>query len=769
MKNFSRILRSGCALVFLLAPLAPGQAATAVQEQDPPRDYLILINYELGMHCTGFDFAYCCVLPPYNSILAQVVKTGRNGEKPVLLGADPADPEVLVDGDKRYKLAYTHEDPYGVPNTYSAQKKLAYWGVGYGDNKKLPDVYFSNLYLYKDLEGSNPENTSADAKKLHVGLDVPIGFNQGPTGQHVGRGFLRYSGDTGTVVFTDSPAMENVPIKLTNPGIWEALGLPLTPFNDKFTALIHVEEDMVQPYQKSVVTLVDPETREPVLDSSGKPVRFFGLNPIDVPNCARCHSNERANGKKHLKYQEEYDFWREVRRSSEWYAQLKAAAVSILEIHDANHGTNFLANWPASGNNYLRLGRGTVMCQDCHADNVIGRLFSKTSGEMDAQDVQKDHAGLPDPEHLISPLTEAIHKSHQRNNPLPDSLGFAGGCQGCHPSHRSDLSMNDFPLTEDGRNFFAKGDIRDAKGCFTGRDVHDNPGRNTDGAETASHLNPVGEYLLSEVMMTKGKDQGLYCTNCHNMLSRELYKADHLTDAVNQTGETLRNQPLEKIAAAVGVGVKELQQDYINPKSPMQGEDTTSGVYRTWDRTGQTIAPIARIQVDDKGNPVMTPPDEDGDQSVIIVDTNPNGKEGVAVPYDAATHGRDYWLAAGEPHCADCHQPPYVESMGGGAFPIDQPGKYALMRYSKGHAQITCQGCHESIHGLYPVDPAVDIPSYQQAALLNPDGSHGPLKCAGCHAVNKHGVPSQYPNIIKKDGPYWADYGKAVELAHRLR
>jgi mono/diheme cytochrome c family protein len=253
------------------------------------------------------------------------------------------------------------------------------------------------------------------------------------------------------------------------------------------------------------------------------------------------------------------------------------------------------------------------------------------------------------------------------------------------------------------------------------------------------------------------------------MLSRELYKADHLTDAVNQTGDTLRDQPLEKIAAAIGVGVEELKQDYINPKSPQAGEDTSSGVYRTWDRTGQTIAPIARIKVDDKGNPVLTPPDEDGDRSVIIVDTDPNGKEGVAVPYDAATHGRDYWLAPGEPHCADCHKPPYVESMGGGAFPIDQPGKYALMRYSKGHADITCQGCHESIHGLYPVNPAVDISSYQQAAQLNPDGSHGPLQCVACHVVNEHGVPSEYPEIIGKDGPYWANYEKAVELAHRLR
>ncbi|MGD2138278.1 MAG: hypothetical protein PVF08_08480 [Gammaproteobacteria bacterium] len=766
--------RRCCLPALLLLVCTVGHAAAepaAGKVQEPPGDYLILINYELGMHCTGFDFAYCCLLPPYNSILAQVVKTGRNGEQPVLLGADPEDPEVLVDGDKRYKLAYTHEDPKGVPNTYSASKKLVYWGVDYGDNKKLklPDVYFSNLYLYQDLEGSNPENTSADAKKLHVGIDTKIGFNEGPTGQHVGRGFLRYSGDTGTVVFTDSPAMENVPIKLTNPGIWEALGLPLTPFNDLFTAIIHVEEPMVQPFQKSVVTLVDPETREPVIDSSGKPVRFFGVNPIDVPNCGRCHSNEHANGKQFTKYKQEYDFWRNVRRSSEWYAQLKAAAVSILEIHDDRHGTNFLANWPAGGNNLLRLGRGAVMCQDCHADNVIGRLYSKKGAELDPRDVQKGHPDLPDAEHVISPLTEAIHKSHQRNNPLPDSLGFAGGCQGCHPSHRSDRSMDEFPLTEDGQNFFARGDIRDSKGCFTGRDVHAYAGRNKDGAETASHLNPVGEYLLSEVMLVKGEDQGLYCTNCHNMLSRELYKADHLTDAVNQTGQTLRNQPLEKIAAAVGVGVGDLKQDYINPKSPMQGKDTTSGVYRTWDRTGQTIAPIARIKVDEKGNPVLTPPDEDGDRSVIIADTDPNGTEGVAVPYDAATHGRDYWLAAGEPHCADCHQPPYVESMGGGAFPIDQPGKYALMRYSKGHAQITCQGCHESIHGLYPVDPEVDISGYQQAAYLNPDGSHGPLKCAACHAVNEHGVPSQYPDIITRDGPYWADYGKAVELAHRLR
>ena len=43
----------------------------------PKNRFNIMMNYELGMHCTGFEFSYCCVLPPYNSILAQVVRTQK--------------------------------------------------------------------------------------------------------------------------------------------------------------------------------------------------------------------------------------------------------------------------------------------------------------------------------------------------------------------------------------------------------------------------------------------------------------------------------------------------------------------------------------------------------------------------------------------------------------------------------------------------------------------------------------------------------------------
>lgn len=88
--------------------------ASEVSASKPKNDYNITINYELGMHCTGFDFTYCCVLPPYNSIQSQVIKSSTGARKfPELLEADSADPAVLVDGKKRFKLDYGHID-----NTY---------------------------------------------------------------------------------------------------------------------------------------------------------------------------------------------------------------------------------------------------------------------------------------------------------------------------------------------------------------------------------------------------------------------------------------------------------------------------------------------------------------------------------------------------------------------------------------------------------------------------------------------------------------------------
>ncbi len=91
------------------------------------QDFKIMMNYELGMHCTGFEFSYCCVLPPYNSILAQVVKPQTpgapqsNADFPRLLEGDPNNgldglgrETVLRDYDgsgnfQKYYVEYFHD------------------------------------------------------------------------------------------------------------------------------------------------------------------------------------------------------------------------------------------------------------------------------------------------------------------------------------------------------------------------------------------------------------------------------------------------------------------------------------------------------------------------------------------------------------------------------------------------------------------------------------------------------------------------------------
>jgi hypothetical protein len=126
--------------------------------------------------------------------------------------------------------------------------------------------------------------------------------------------------------------------------------------------------------------------------------------------------------------------------------------------------------------------------------------------------------------------------------------------------------------------------------------------------------------------------------------------------------------------------------------------------------------------------------------------------------------------------------------------PFNYPRKASLMRYSRGHQDITCQGCHESIHGLYPVAPdldagpgtgGVDTTTYAQAAYLNSDDSHGPLKCGACHIYRQldDGMDGQIPVRVRAPGedtdncdkgpglryqgrPIADDYDAAVSWAH---
>ncbi len=677
----------------------PGRGVGRRQHQYPKNTFNIMMNYELGMHCTGFEFAYCCVLPPYNSILAQVVKTQQSskgqGAFAKLLEGDPVEgldalgrQTVLRDADldrsgefQKYVLEYWHDAQPREPgprvitqestlisategnsllmwNTLadsaavnadgslklSGQDGNPEWNgvtgamLGDGDFNDPTDNYWNavwnHLYIYDGLEGHNPGNSTAEDDKIRLGVaghveypaDCGAGLHpMGPVSHPDGLptnpavpndcggasngNVLTFSGEEGTVVYTQMKVLENLPITLTSPRIWEALGLPLTPFEDSINFFADpgaMFEESVRPFvaMRARMRHYDPSAPggmgDPVLQN-GHPVEGFGTAPIDIPNCERCHSNEAGTNSPHTespevwaKVKQEYDFWMayygiDPTTGSDWYPRLKSAAISILGLHDQNHGTEFLANYPActtpdecdalaaelSDENgrpifaqSTRIGNTTVLCQRCHADNVIAQVKSSS----------KDGK-------VIKPMSEAIHQAHRgeaEGGPIAfsDSLGRFGGCQGCHPAHRSNGDMAGYPITESGDNFYGDTDNRLGQGgCFVGRDVHSNPFKDIDGAETPEHLNAIGEWLVENVSRNQAglpggdrDNRGIWCTNCHNQLSQEIWKQENMEDLVHDIpgpgAENIRALPsLDLIAEAVGVDEQQAIE-WLDPRAP---------------------------------------------------------------------------------------------------------------------------------------------------------------------------------------------------------
>jgi VCBS repeat-containing protein len=925
-------------------------------ESDQP-DFKIMMNYELGMHCTGFEFSYCCVLPPYNSILAQIVKPQSpgfpqtNADFPRLLTADPNNgldglgrERVLRDYDAdgtihKYFLEYFHDaQPRREGNSPGVQsstlisdiegKSMLYWNTPYdsamvdatgsitgvpgklvtGTYAGLNNVVLGNgdytdptdnfangwlnhFYIYADLEGTDPGGTSLERDKIRLGV-TPQGTMKGvvypansgaalqpmgPTGN--GTPFendLTFSGDTGTIVYTQMKVLENLPIMLTAPRIWEALGLPLDPFEDTINFFADpgaVDEDKIRPYVAMKAQLFDASCDEntgdctkgaAVIGSNGQPVIGFGTAPIDIPNCERCHSApayqadgvtpnvnspsyvRRQNGPKPYNgpngetleavVDEEINYWKAYYNidtaagDTDWYPRLKGAAISIEAMHDYDNGTNFMANWPvAEGDNPLglppskaaivqntRMGHESVICQKCHADNVIAVVKSAGIGGF-----------------LVPPISEAIHNTHRSQSEggvivMNDGLGRDGGCQGCHPAHRSDGVMDGYPIAKNGASGNIGGDNRlNQGGCFVGRDVHSNPLKDVDGAETPAHLNAVGQWLADNVFYNQGglpgssgtPTRGIWCTNCHTQLGQEMWRKEDCNDLIHgDCVNNIRGQSLQGIANQVAGGNLNQVIAWLDPNNQdLHGTGLGDFTHAIWnenpDYPDANVATIEVAAANAPGNCAPLTPvfnaafnvnvcvslDGDGDPSVNILSfcttddcvakinankgdqskwrypANPfkgTGTLGAAVPFQAADDARDHWLAAGEPHCADCHAAPYVEQSGNITFfpPFNYPAKASLMRYTRGHQDISCQGCHESIHGLYPVSPAIDTTSYAQAAALNADGSHGPLKCGTCHQVDSNGIPTWIDGQLSGGGavggPIGGSFDNAVGWAH---
>ena len=736
---------------FTLTALQPfgtaGTPASAEKLFNPRNPYNIFINYELGMHCVGFDVSYCCIIPPYNSIQAQAIRAGENGDLPELLS-----PSAKV------KLRYHVRD-----NSYSEGNKMKYWSVlkdangngTLGDpNDNMANYVWTHLFIYKDLIGTLPQDWTKE-KRLHVGQEIPIPIDAGPSGKPLAGGYLDYAGPGGgNIVFTDSliPEVKNVALKLTAAYVWDALGLPLTAFTDgRRTGTIRtIGPKDFQPYQYATVALEDENGK--AITSGGLPVEFFGTNPLDLPNCYACHSGngiaaERSRKQGLKVFDQEYAYWKtNYPDISEFMARMSQASINILELHDSAAKTDFLRDYrqDASTN---RLGAvGSVGCADCHGDNVSGNLQTPRPSVMGYKPVK------------AKALSEAVHALHAERIPMPDKAGRTQSCQACHPTHwqnpdRNDLASNPLQIIdESGHPRFSDTDQRSAGGgCYLRRDSMTNP-----AAQPPFFLNDIGRWYFENVS-TRDENgakiagiRGLMCTNCHNALAQALYVYDDLKNVVTQDGKTLRNKPIQDVIRIVAGGdARTFADRYADPKTNAAGN------------------PLLNFYASHEGAAmVKASKDAKGDLKLLPW----NAKAGDPTPYSAASGGNDWWLSASEPHCANCHVAPFVESEGGPYFPVDQPSKYALYRFSRAHADLACQSCHESIHGSYPVrfegeKESVDVTTHQQALQFSPDGTYaGPVTCAACHTVNGRGIPVQL-----KGTPYYEDHWASVVLMHRMR
>jgi len=148
----------------------------------------------------------------------------------------------------------------------------------------------------------------------------------------------------------------------------------------------------------------------------------------------------------------ETEYWKSI-GASDWYSHQKATSISILSLHDKKHGTRFTEKYSATATSN-RLGRGSVICQKCHADNVIGVIGGGTvtrrkDGTLAVEDrahidlavarnsaieyLDSKNPNAPADGTLIMPLTEAIHSLHMKQRPLADGQGRSGSCQAAIP------------------------------------------------------------------------------------------------------------------------------------------------------------------------------------------------------------------------------------------------------------------------------------------------------------------------------------------------
>ncbi len=399
----------------------------------PERPRQSLINFQvvgandLGMHCGDFDHRNVSILPPFNTLHAQVIKKGATPQildqtqaQVVYSGvSNPNDPANANPVPSRvYKTNFWDRNPRtGNPLAFDAY------------NAHYPPGILSLFPLSPDLGLPVP-----DLQRLYLGdhqltadqqampsLTAPPAFTQP---------FVANTPQAFKLFYTSFPFFLNFPFGYTQPGVnwFSAEGIPVAPFDDQGRS---------NPF---------PLMRIQALAADGN---SQGLTPgtvlstLDTPtpvsgelNCKACHTSAQDGGNglatDNLGFQvatrhDDPDFGHVPVDVSIEYA----FDLNILRLHDQRHGTDLEHQTPVS-------------CQVCHYSPALdlAHVGPKGPGNPDANGrgqtrhpsmsrvIHNFHAKLKNPDG--TPMFPEMPSPVGRTIATRDAF-LARTCYECHP------------------------------------------------------------------------------------------------------------------------------------------------------------------------------------------------------------------------------------------------------------------------------------------------------------------------------------------------
>ena len=300
--------------------------------------YTLVAWNDLGMHCMdGRDFSVFSILPPYNNLNAQLIKKAGTSNKHITSG-------VTI----TYRSAPSLNGRYNTTSMFDA-------------NNNLKTNFWS--YVDKLFNTALPADVGLTGNQTPGKMPKPLTYN---ASQH----------------------------------IWEATGLPLTPYNDDGT--------------KNYYPLVQVTAR----DSSGNVLATTKVVlPIsDEMDCRACHGSTSG-----------YNYTRPAAGWENDPNPEKDFKYNILRLHDEKFPNAVASNlnalqakgyttYNAAGLYASAKNGNPVLCATCHASNAL------------------PGTGIGG----IKPLTEALHTTHANViDPISNvKLGDASSrdaCYRCHP------------------------------------------------------------------------------------------------------------------------------------------------------------------------------------------------------------------------------------------------------------------------------------------------------------------------------------------------